>query len=120
MVWIILVRQNEINAFLWLPFVANENVVMFTAFRRAFQRNDEFFIGGGKFRVLAVHCYVVNGQVHGIKLNRFNAVAHHGNAFVHFAAYFFLFEVEPQMGFDVLQIVVLAAGIRLIRARDDR
>src|SRR5271156_7078760 len=46
-VWIILVRQNEIKAFLGLAVVANENVVMFAVLRRAFQRNDEFFIGGG-------------------------------------------------------------------------
>ncbi len=119
-VWIILVRQNEIKALLGLTIVANENVVMLAAFRRVCERNDEFFIGSGKFRVVAVQRYLLNGEIHGIKLDLFSPVPQHGNTFSHFATHFFLFDVEPQVGLDVLQIVVLAPGVGFISAGNGR
>ncbi len=63
---------------------------------------------------LAVNRHALNGETYGIQRDLGNVLPRGRYTFVYLAANLVLREVKPEMGADILQFVILAAGVRLV------
>ena len=78
------------------------------------ERDEQFVRGGGEFGGAAVNRHALNGEAYGIQRDLGNVVPRGRYTFVYLAANLVLREVKPEMRADILQIVILAARVRLV------
>ena len=95
----------------------NLNLVSVADGRGMIQHHDQIVGRDGKFGALAVHGDAADIETHGVEFEFRDVLPQRGDLLSHFSAHLPLVEVKPEMRADVLQVVVAAPGVGLIRAR---
>jgi hypothetical protein len=114
---VILVGEDEIEAFSGLGLVADVDVEFFSSVRCGGQRDDELVVFGLEFGGRFIYGDALDCESRGIQNDFRGGIAENGERVSDIADDFFLIEIEAQRDAGMLQIVVAAASVGLVGAQ---